>query len=360
MKILIVNDFGNIAINFTKYLSCEVDTIYFSNDSVIKKSDNTIQFSSNNFNDRIKEISRLADKYDLFLPIGWLASSMCYLANVNYLMYFANPLISDKLRVPERYRGFKKRVFLQLTKDTLTNSNEVVVGIGSFQKLLNPYRNDSKVIFPYFDFESFKNSNQKLEKNKKFTFFCPERIESWKGVLILWDIIEKTKSDFIVLKTDWGTGTYYDKAIKSIPNKVKLMKKIDQDKILSYYNSSDALLGQITMENGTGGIEREAISCGLPVFSFVKYNYSNHDPFYDQSPKTEEIAKYIDRIVENEEFRNELKKIQHSWLIDNFDPKKISDAWMEIFEICVQRGVKYKTKSWYKLALKIIGKFLNF
>jgi hypothetical protein len=73
----------------------------------------------------------------------------------------------------------------------------------------------------------------------------------------------------------------------------------------SYLVSIDALLDQISL-TVCGSSEREAALCNKPVFCYSPENYSENDPFYKESNDPKDIAAYIDKIVLDKDFREQL------------------------------------------------------
>jgi glycosyltransferase involved in cell wall biosynthesis len=190
--------------------------------------------------------------------------------------------------------------------------------------ILRNYRSDIEMIFPMIDPQMFNTNVKKIDLSEnKFVFLSPQRIEKDKGQLVMWDALNYTKSDFVVLQTDWGTGKYYEQAILNKPKKVKIIPKIPRENIPSYYVSSDALLGQISPTT-CGGVEREAILCGVPVFCYPQCGFTDDDPFYKKSSNSRDIAEYIDKIVEDRNFREELKNRQRLWITKEFDNGSLS------------------------------------
>ncbi|KFM14539.1 Glycosyl transferase protein [Marine Group I thaumarchaeote SCGC RSA3] len=352
LRILIVNDFASNASMFQKYFSSHVDAIYFNENPVITLAKNPIFFEKDELGSCVEKIKNLSKNYDIFLTFGWFAAAICYLANVNYVMYFVDSFIEPKYRIWKKFSFFKKKFFDDLFKDALQCANKVVAGIPNDAKTLRKYRDDVRIIFPIMDTQIFHSNHKKIKlDNDLFTFFSPQRIDPTKGHEIIFESFRYTKSDFVVLQTDWGSGDYYEKVIQNKPPNVKLISKIIRSDMPSYYVSSDALLGQVGYSS-CGGTEREAILCGKPVFCYETNQFTENDPFC-KSKDPIQIAKYIDKIVKDEEFRSHLLKIQKEWVMENFDPKKLAEQWDRLFLEMINENHKYKVKKRYNVVMKL-------
>lgn len=352
LKVLIVHDSSSAAFIFQRYLPVEINAIYFSEHEVISPVKNPLFFVKNGFSSQVNQIKELSNEYDVFLCFGWIAAAICYLAGVNYVMYFVDSYIDPEYRI-RRDTHFLKKCFLsELYKDTLQYASKTVAALPHDAKILQKYSPDTKIIFQMVDPEMFNPNVKKIDLGQnKFTFLSPQRIEIDKGQLIMWDAIKLTKSDFVVLQTDWGSGTYYEQAIAKKPGKVKIIPKIKRSHLPSYYISSDTLLGQISFTS-CGSIEREAALCGIPIFCYSPHGFTNNDPFFKNNNPSS-IAEHIDKIVEDKNFRKELAKIQNEWVRDTFDNKKTSIQWQEVFEEVTKDS--HMPKKRYLISLKLIN-----
>jgi|GEM_PF-2772075 len=355
LKILIVNDFANVAFTLQKYLDAQVDIIYLHKHSTFSIARNPLFFvKGKGLHAQVNQIKQLSGDYDVFLCFGWIAASICYLAEVNYIMYFVDSYIDPKNRVRGKISFVKKTLLMSLYKDTLENASTVIAGIHHDTKILQKYRDDAKIIFPPVDKEIFNPDVSRRElKNDKFTFLSPQRIEFDKGHHILWKAIELTKSDFTVLQTDWGSGEYYERMLRIKPSKIQMIPKIDRHDMPSYLVSTDALLGQISM-TACGSSEREAALCNKPVFCYSPENYSDNDPFYKESNDPKDIATYIDKIVLDKEFREKLATIQNAWVKKTFDTNIIIQQWKKVFTDTIKTKSPHHVKMRYKIIFKML------
>ncbi len=354
-KILIVNDLASTAYSFKQHLTSEIDVIYFGKEKVISLVKNPMFFASNDFTSQVNEIKKLSSKYDLFVSLGWLASSICYLAGVNYIMYFVDVYIEPQYRIRKKMSFYKKHFLSELFEDTLQQADRVVTGGKINTEILKKYREDVKQIFPLTDPEMFNTYAEKIDLGEsKFVFLSPARIEEEKGQILMWDAIRLTHSDFVVLQTDWGMDKYYQDAIIKKPEKVKIIPKIKREEMPSYYVSSDAVLGQIALYHSSN-IEREAILCGKTVFTQISHKLTDDEPFYSKDKDPREMAKYIDRIVEDRNFRDELAKKQNEWVRKTFDNKQIASEWEKTFDDVIKNKNVHQIKLKYKIILRFLS-----
>jgi glycosyltransferase involved in cell wall biosynthesis len=355
MKILVVHDSSSFAYILQNYYPDEVSAIYFSEHAVISQvKDPKFFVKGKGLYSQIQQIKQLSKEYDVFLCFGWIASSICYMAEVNYVIYFVDSYIDPQNRIRKELSSLKKNLLDELYKDTLDNASLVVAAISHDAKILQKYRPDAKIIFPLVDNKMF-NPNVEIKELKldKFIFLSPQRIDPGKGHHILWKAVELTKSDFVVLQTDWGSGEYYNEILKTKPAKIKIIPKIKRQDMPSYLASMDALLGQISM-TACGSTEREAALCNKPIFCYSPENFSTDDPFYKVSNNPKEIAIYIDKIVLDKEFREQLALTQNTWVKKIFDNKQTVQQWKEVFQESVKKK-PYHAKMKYKIIFKALS-----
>ena len=298
MRVLVVHDSSSFAFILQKYFPGEVSAIYFTKYRTTSEVINSKFFvTGDGLYAQVEQIKKLSKDYDVFLCFGWLAASICYLAEVKYAMYFVDSYIDPEYRIRKNVSFFKKIFLDNLYKDALESASAVVAALPYDVKILKKYRSDTKTIFHLIDNNMFNSNVEKIElKKDRFVFFSPQRIDPIKGHDTLWEALRLTRSNFVVLQTDWGTGDYYEKIKRTKPSMVKLIPKIKRENISSYFISADALLGQIS-PTSCGSIEREAALCNKPVFCHAPESFSENDPFYKENRNPKDIAAYIDRIV---------------------------------------------------------------
>jgi glycosyltransferase involved in cell wall biosynthesis len=356
-RILVVNDFASNGFLFQRYLKSKVNVIYLNKNEVISETVDPLYFEKDDMFYQANKIKELSKDFDLFICFGWLASAACYLANVNYIIYFVDSYIEPEYRIWKKMSFAKKKFFSDLFDDAIRNATCLVTGMAPDIQTLKKYNDNVKLMLPLVDTQMFNPNINKIDLGEsKFTFFSPGRIDKDKGQLILWDSVRLTKSDFVVLQTDWGSGPYYNSVIASKPEKVKIIPKIKREKMPSYYVSSNALLGQIS-STSTGGIEREAALCSIPIFCYAPHGFGAEGPFYKGKINPSDIARYLDMIVEDKDFREDLARKQHEWVIRIHDNNKTVEEWEKIFEESINGAHMYKTKKRYNAGFHFLNVF---
>ena len=359
LRILLVHDSASFAFILQKHLPADVSAIYYSSHDAISQVRDPLFFVKNGIKSQIRQIKDLSKKYDVFLCYGWPAAAICYLAGVNYGMVFFDAYIDPENRIRKKVSTIKQLILQDIYKSAIECATFAVAGLPHDAEILKKYRSDTKIIHQLIDENMFNPNVKKINLGQeKFTFFSPQRIEPDKGQLIMWDAIRLTKSDFIVLQTDWGSGEYYEKSLATKPDKVKIIPKVKRENMPSYLASVDALLGQIS-KTSVGSTEREAALCNTPVFCYAPYSFSEDDPVYKESKKPTDIAEYIDRMVRDKDFRDKLRIKQGKWVRDIFDNKKTVKQWLDVFGEASNKKITYKIKFRHSLIIKIITMLEN-
>jgi glycosyltransferase involved in cell wall biosynthesis len=353
LRVLVVNDYSSGAFLFQKYLRSKVNVIYFNQEPVISTTKDPLYFEKKGLTYQVSRIKALSKEFDVFVCFGWIAAAICYLANVNYIMYFVDSYFEPKDRIRKRMFFAKEKIVSLLFAETIKNASKVVTAIPRDVRRLESYHPEVRLVLPMVDPEMFNPRTNKIDLGQsKFTFISPQRIDRVKNHRILWDSVTLTKSDFVVLQTDWGSGPYYQNVLSNRPDKVKIIPKIRRELLPSYYVSSDALLGQISFTT-CGSVEREAALCGLPIFCYANDCFTESDPFYKGVLEPSEIAEYLDRIVVDKDFRRELADTQSRWISEHFDNNKIALFWEQLFENSLNANHKYSTKTYFIAGLKL-------
>jgi hypothetical protein len=353
LKILVVNDYSSGAFLFQKYLKSKVQVIYFHKEQVISTTTDPLYFERKDLAYQVNKIKQLSKEFDVFVCFGWIAASLCYLANVNYIMYVVDSYIEPKDRIRKKMFFAKQKLVSDLFAEAIKNATKVVTAIPRDVDKLKTYHHDVARVLPMVDPHMFNTSIDKIDLGQsKFTFISPQRIDKSKNHGLLWDSVELTTSDFVVLQTAWGSGPYYQEILSNKPEKVKLIPKISRELLPSYYVSADALLGQISFTT-CGSIEREAALCALPIFCYADDSFTESDPFYRGKLEPAEIAKYLDRIVLDKAFRQELTTKQYRWITENFDNDEIALFWEKAFENALKVPHEYKPKARFTTGLKL-------
>lgn len=354
LRVLLVHDSASFAFLLQKFFPGHIDAIYFSSHDAISQVKNPLFFVKDGIESQIKQIKELAKEYDLLLCYGWPAAAICYLAEVNYGMVFFDAYIDPEHRIRKKLSPIKELILQDIYKNALECASFTVAGLPHDAEILKKYRKDTKIIFQLIDEEMFHPNVKKIDlQQKKFIFFSPQRIDPDKRQLIMWDAIRLTKSDFIVLQTDWGKGEYYEKVLSTKPDKVKIIPKIKRENMANYLVSVDALLGQIS-KTSVGSTEREAALCNIPVFCYAPDSFSENDPVYKESLEPKRIAEYIDKMVLDKDFREKLKKIQNEWVKKTFNNENGIQQWNKVFQEAICKKRIYKVRFYHKIIIKII------
>ena len=201
-------------------------------------------------------------------------------------------------------------------------------------------RLDRKAIDPtIFDVEE-----KLLNKTKnKFTFFCPGRVERFKGTDLLWKSLPLCKSDFEILQVDWFGETndeekrFKKKMLDNVPPQVKFIPMIKRKDMVKFYNFADAVIGNLFLGFYEYG-ELEGVFCKKPVISYsnpkekiIMDDEYKESPFLPKSNDPETIANTIDKIVQSKEFREELFENEWKLTKEITDPIKNAEWWDDLF-----------------------------
>ena len=355
LRILAIGDTANNAYMMSQIVfKTHMDIINFPRIGAAKLtySGNVRFFKSHLISDQVKEINHIKSDYDLCFVSSWEGARVAYLANLNYIFFFVGgdileqPFIKNArtsyLNEPIHQKSFFERWFL---KQVLQSAIACVTygGKDFLEKLKkfhsNVYRMDMIPVDPIFFKKHFPINKEK----KKFTFLSPQRFGPQKGSDIIWEAVELTKSDFIILQLDWFDKRNLEekrigeKLRKTKSEKIKFIPMIPWNEMPSYYTWADAVMGQMRFRHG--GIEREAVLCGTPVLNYNDINetylINNQEcvsNFLPNSNDPKDLAKIIDKVVEDEKFRKELHKNELEFVLRLTDPKIIGEYWDDIFE----------------------------
>ena len=318
------------------------------------EKDDFIYFHSKNIQNQIVELNRIANEFDICIVSSWNAAKLAYLAGLKYIMFF----IGNDVRISPFIKNSKPKYLtdsinkLNLFQrkfywNIFKNATMCVTGSQELFFLLKEFRQDVMRIDRFVvNTDLFKHSNENIkDKKTKFTFFSPQRIGVEKGIDIIWDAINLTKSDFEVLQVNWIDDKTPEiekqslDLIKNKPKKVKMISKIEKEDMPKYYYSADAVLGE--MQSGhLNYTECEAVLCNKPVLSYndpnCKYFINDEEvssPFQPDQQDPKKLAEIIDGIVEKEDFRNDLLEKENKFIKEIADPEKAAKDWEKIFEI---------------------------
>lgn len=370
-----IGDTANNAFLLKKIVkNIEIDIINFPRigNAKFTYADDVQFFESHLLSKQIKKINEIKSKYDLCFVCSWEGARVAFLSNLNYVFFFTGssadqqPFIKNAqtsyLKEPIHKKNFFERWFL---KQVLTSAKACVTYGGEpFVNQLkkfhsNVYRMD---MFPMD--EMFLKKHTPINKEKqKFTFLSPQRQGLEKGMDIIWKAIELSKSDFVILQVDWfdrrtsEESRIADEYIKNKPEKMKFIPIIKWEEISRYYTWADAVMGQMRWRHGS--IEREAVICGTPVLNYCDINETylidgieHISGFLPRSNDPKELAKIIDKIVEDKYFGIQLQENELEFVNKLTNQEKIVLFWERIFE---ENYIKLNSIHRKRLNLKILN-----
>lgn len=331
-------------------------------------------FDSLDVMDQLRKINSIKMNFDLCVTSSWTTSRLAYLADMKYIINF----VGNDIRIPPFIKNskpfyFKEKVnnlnFLQRVfyKNVLDSAAACVAASDESYNDLKKYRNDGmRIDRTIVNTKLFHPDIRPIEMEKrKFTFFSPQRIGREKGIDILWKAIPLCKSDFEILQVEWYDETSEEAKILSHeilqqkPPQVKLIPQIPRKEIARYYAFADAVLGEMRM-GLLNNIEREAALCKKPVICYynptMKYVLDGKKisaPFLPNSNDLTHIAEIIDKVVESEQFRNELAEKEYDFVKEYGDPDKAAEEWDNVFEK-IHYNLKRQKSSRLKLFLRLL------
>ncbi len=365
IKILAIGDSGdNIYLlkKFSKKLDIHIITFPRAGTDLLTISHDRIEiFDSLKISKQVKKINEIKNNFDLCIVMTWSAARIAYLANLNYVMYFTggdittppfvkNPTLpylnEPAYRLNWIERSFYKKIF--------DNAIECIAPMDEYFGPLKKLRNNAiRMDRIFVDVDIFNQNIKALEKTKeKFVFLSAQRFGIEKGFDIIFQALDKCKTDFEVWQIEWFIeGTLEEKnsnveLLKKIPSQVKFIPVTKRDELAKLFHLADAILGQ--MRSGVqGGIERDAAYCKRPVICYTEKskpmiidNKKVIPPFLPNSLNPNELAILIDKIVESKKFRDELAEREHEYIKELSSPEKVSKDWEDIFS---NLHIKYKS-----------------
>lgn len=326
-----------------KFLEIKMDLIHIpsKNRDFLSSNKSTNIFKSKKLSEQIDELNNIKNNYDLSLVSSWHAAKLSYLCNMRYIFYFIgddirHPPFSEKI-ISEHDDDliFLKKQFYTY-KDVFDNAEICITGSQELFHLLKSFRKDSVRIDRTMTDTHLFNRNLKpikIKKNK-FTFFCPTRISSQKGIDLLWEAVNLCTTDFDILQVNWIdtknpiTQKESEQILKNKPENVYLIDKINYVDMGKYYTFADCILGEMNTGH-TNSIEREAVLCFKPVLTYNNIQMKSLidgkelvTPFLPHSNNPKEIAKLIDRIVSDKKFRESLTEREYIFIKNLTDPQK--------------------------------------
>lgn len=356
MKILAIGDTADNSVSLQKFAkNSKIHLITFPRKQaeIFTLTKDVERFDSLLISKQVKKINQIKNNYDLCLVLTWSAARIAYLADLNYIMYFAGGDITEPpfekmpkspyLEKPIHNRNLLERYFY---KKIFDNAICCVAATEEYFGKLKKFRKDAiRLDYGFVDTTIFNDKIKpiKLEK-KKFTFLSPQKFGLEKGYDIIFEALKLCKTDFEILQVEWYTQrteeekTLVKELLKKKPSIMKFIPLIKREQLASYIKSADAILGQ--MRAGMlGGIERDASFCKIPILCYIdqsKPMIVNDEkiipPFLPKTNNPKELAEVIDKIVESKEFREKLAIEEFEYCKKLYHPENAIKAWEELFE----------------------------
>ena len=356
IRVLAIGDSSNTLSTLKKFVkTSKIDLIDFPRKGAGKKtyiSKNIEFFDSLKISKQIKKINEIKQNYDVCIVMSWAAARIAYLTGLNYIMYFTGndiktpPFIKNSkdpyLETSNNNLNYIERKFYRKVFDSAAIC---ITSSEPFHNHLRKYRKDGiRIDRSAVDTTVFNNNVQPIKRKKtKFTFFSPQRNGPEKGMDILWEALQKCKTDFEVLMVEWFDKRTHEEEeiiknlLKNIPIQVKFIPLIKREEMPRYYKFADAVLGQLRAGTASG-IEREAVMCRKPVICYSNSKFKDivdnkelKNTFLPNSNDPQKIADLIDEIVESKEFRDELERKEYEYVSELANPDKCAEEWDEIF-----------------------------
>lgn len=354
MKILAIGDTADNSISLKKFIkNSEIHLITFPRKQaeLLTLSDDVERFDSLLISKQVKKINQIKDQYNLCLVLTWSAARIAYLADLNYIMYFAGGDITEPpfekkpkspfLEKPIHNRNFLERYFYRKIFD---NAVCCITATEEYFEKLKKFKKDSiRLDYGFVDTTIF---NEKIKpvnlEREKFTFLSAQKFGLEKGFDVIFEALKYCKTDFEILQVEWFTQRTeeekkkVEELLERIPNQIKFIPLIKRNELGSYFKSADAILGQ--MRAGMlGGIERDAAFCKVPIICYIDQskpmiigNEKVIPPFLPKSKNPKELAELIDKIVESKEFRDKLAYDEYEYSKKLYHPEIASKAWEEL------------------------------
>ena len=386
LRVLAIGDIGNILQTLRKYTKAEIHIINFFRDGagIFTYEKDVETFPNYKVKDHLKRVNEIADDFDVCITMG-TGERIAYLADLNYSVFYVGRDIDAPRFVknskeewftePLHTLNFLERLFY---RKCFENANFHLAYTWVFEHLKKYTKNGIKLDMMPIDTSVFNTNPAPLNKSKnKFTFFSPQRMGKPKGTDLIWKALPLCKSDFEIMQVEWFDVStkeelkIKDELIKTKPKQVKFIPMISREDMAKYYNFADAVMGN--MRIGTYAlIELEGIFCKKPILQYTNKNmkiFSGttelNSPMLPTSNEPAEIAKVIDKIVEDKNFRDELFEKEYSFAKQISDPELVAKWWDDFFLQIHQKYPKIKKNTpkinmKFRLTLFLIGNRLYF
>jgi len=379
LRVLAIGDLTNNIATLKKFVNSDIHLINFSWDGASKIIDdqNDIEFfNTDKISEIVQKINSIKNEYDVTIAMSPTGILVSYLADLNYIIFF----VGDDIKAPPYIKDVKdpyatneslykfnniERIFYKKAYD---NAVATVLIDDELEPYLRKYTNHKVRISGYImDTQIFNDNIEPLDgKKEKFTFLSPQRLDPGKGIDKIWDALKLCKSDFEVLQIKWYNNRIPEeiklakKWIDEKPKQVKFIPTMKKEELARYYDFADGVIGQ--MQSGFQGyVEKEASLLKKPVIHYVNPNHKYiidgkniQPPFLPNSSEPKEIARIIDKVVEDDEFRNRLAKEGYEYIKSITDSEKISKWWDRLFqEICTEYEKNVKNSSGINLKVRL-------
>jgi len=378
LNVLAIGDTGNIIATMQKFTKkTKIYLINFPKDGAgnFTYDENIDTFKNYKVKDQVEKINSIKNNYDIAITMG-TGERIAYLADLNYVTFYVGrdidaPRFKKNSNEDWSDDALHKLNFLERKFYWKTFTSAIAhVAYGWVFNFLEKYtKNGLKMDIEPIDTTIFNPNTPKLNLTKnKFTFFCPMRMEKFKGTDLLFKALKLCKSDFEILAVDWFGETtkeekeFKNKLLQDIPKQIKFIPPIKRSLMPSYYAFADAVLGNFFL-----GIYElvalESVMCGTPVIQFTDEkkkimidNERLESPFLPNSNDPIEIAKIIDHFVESSQFRNEQFTKQNIFVKKISDPNICVDWWENLFiKLADEHKTITKNSSKFKLKFRMFN-----
>jgi len=379
IRVLAIGDVGNIIRTIQKYTKkSEIHIINYPRDgaATFTNPENIETFKTWKVKEHVQKINEIKGNYDVCIAMA--TERTAYLADLNYISYYVGGDIESprfkknpKAVIAQGKEKIHSRNFLErkFYWNAFNNAIIHVAGVWQFSELEKYTKEGIRNIMLPIDIDEFNPSVAPIERKKtKFTFFCPMRMEKWKGTDLLWEALKFCKSDFEILSVEWfGERTKEEREFKKRiidekPEQVKFIPIVKRSEIARYYTFADAVIANLFF--GTFElVGLESVMCGTPVLQYTdkkkKMLLENNEiesPFEPFSNDPKLIAETIDKIVQSKEYRDELFSKEYEFVNQIADPIKCAEWWDNLFEQVFKKyGTIRKNSSSINIKLRMIG-----
>lgn len=355
IKVLVIGDASNYMYKVGKCVKkSEIHIINFprSGASNITYTENVSYFESESLTECIKKIKKIKDQYDVCITI-FEGSDVAYFSGINYIKHF----VGGDIRYPKWIKNSKPKYlksniyhgnFLErkIQKKILNQAFLCTVfGSEQFKKLSSYHRNVKQINYAPIEKDFLDNKLKKSKKDKKFRFFSPNRCCYDKKLDLFFKAVDFCKTNFEVLQVEWFDQRTEEelktnrKLFEDRPSKIKSIPLVKKEDMKKFYDSVDGVIGDQAYEDSFGFVEMEASLMKKPLVKYTKPNaVVNLDnktiemPFVPKSQNLLEFAKTVDRIVEDESFRENLIQDQFNFIKLISNPEKVGEEWDSLFE----------------------------